>query len=223
MKFLVVLLAVAAMGFASDDTLIGHPGGVGYPMPGTDDTLDTYAYDAGTAFSASLPASFTDYAVIDDFTEATDADASLDTYTCWAVTTAALPTELEVLVVADASGVPSGAPTSQSSYTATVTDSGFTFGSYALYVAVIDLTSDPIAVPFGTTVWLGSHRNDGSNWYPSCGTTVTGTEAYRTVAAGWTWEAMSVSIEAGDLFKIVEGTPGSALSRTTWAGIKNMF
>ncbi len=219
MKFLVVLLAVAALGFASD-TLTGHSGGVGYALPETDDTLDTYAYNDGEVFS-SIPASFTDYAVVDDYTAAVDADAILETYTCWAVTTASAPTALELLVVEDASGAPSGAPVSQVSYTTAAASSGFTFGSYDVLIAVMDLTSDEPVIPIGTTMWLGSHRNDGSNWYPACGTTVTGSEAYRTVAAGWAWQTISASLQSGDLFKVIDGTV--SLNRTTWAGIKNMF
>ena len=90
-----------------------------------------------------------------------------------------------------------------------------------IYIAVIDLTSDEPVVPIGTTMWLGSHRNDGSNWYPLFGTIVTGSEAYRTVAAGWAWAPLSSSLVAGDLFKVIDGTV--SLNRTTWAGIKNMF
>jgi hypothetical protein len=224
MKFLLVLLAVAVAGFASDAVITGHPGGAGYPLPEFDDVLDSYAYNDTTAFSTSLPASFGDYALIDDFSEVTlDADASIATYSCWGVTTASPATALEILVVADSSGVPTGAPISQTSYTAASGNSGFTFGSYPIYLSIVDLSSSPVAVPYGTTVWIGAIRADGSNWYPSCGTTVRGSEAYRTVAAGWSWEAISGSIEAGDIFRVIEGTPGTSLSRTTWAGIKNMF
>ena len=219
MKFFVVLLVVVALSFASS-TITGHSSGMGSVPPATDDIFDSYAYDLATVFS-SIPASFTDYAICDDFTYASSAVA-IDTYTHWAVTTASNPTEVELLVMNDASG-PDGAPVSQVAYPTTVTNSGFAFGSYSVWQAVIDLSAAPVEVTAGATVWLGPHRNDGSNWYPGAGTTVTGSEAYRTVAAGWAWEPFSNSLETGDIFKIVEGTIVSSLERNTWAGIKNMF
>ena len=220
MRFLVVLLVIVAMAFASD-TLTGHSSGVGSVPPATDDLFDSYAYDTGTVFG-SIPAAFTDYAICDDYTYAA-AITSIETYTHWAVTTASNPTELEFLVMNDASG-PDGTPVSMVSYPTTVTDSGIAFGSYTVWLAVTDLSAAPIEVPMGTTMWFGAHRNDGNNWYPGVGTTVTGTEAYRTLAAGWAWEPFSNSLEAaGDIFKIVEGSIVSSLERNTWAGIKNMF
>jgi hypothetical protein len=225
MRFFAVLLAVVAVGFASGPCLIsGHSSGFGYPLPEFDDVLDTYAYTTGDVLS-SIPASFGDYAAVDDYTAATDADAVLSTYTCWGVSTATAPTALELFVVADSSSTPSGAPISQTSFTALSSTTGFTFGSYPVLLYVLDLSSDTISVAPGATVWLGAHRNDGSNWYPLCGTTVTGSEAYRTTAAGWSWASFSsTSIPAGDIFKIIEGSPASSsLNRSTWAGIKNMF
>ena len=218
MRFLVVLLVVVAMSFASS-TITGHSSGLGTIPAATDDVFDSYAYDLATVLS-SIPASFTDYAICDDFMYSASA-VSVDTYTHWAVTTASNPSEIELLVVADASG-PDGTPVSMVSYPATVANSGFAFGSYTVWQAVLDLSADPIAVAAGTTVWFGPHRNDGDNWYPGAGTTVTGSEAYRTLAAGYAWEPFSTSLESADIFKIVEGTMTS-LERDTWAGIKNMF
>lgn len=217
MKLFVVLLAVAGLAFASG-TISGRPGGSGggFVVPETDDLLDSYAYNQAEQMG-TIGASFDDYAAIDDFDPPTvDADATLTGYTCWGVTTGATPTALELLVVADASGVPDGAPISQNSYTASCGSSGYTYGGYTIWVAVIPAT-DVVALP----CWLGSHRNDGVSWYPVGGLTVTGSEGYRTQAAGWAWEPFSGSLEAGDLFKVVDGSV--SLERSTWAGIKNLF
>ena len=217
MKFFAILLAVAGMAFASG-TLTGSAGGTGggFTRPGTDDILDSYAYNQAEQMG-TIGASFTDYAIIDDYY---GGNANMDSYTCWGVTTASVPTDLELMIVADASGVPSGAPISQDSYSVTTVNSGYTYGSYPIWIATFDFTSSPVYIDSPT--WLGSHRNDGSSWYPIAGLTVTNSEGYRTLGAGWAWEPFSNSLEAGDLFKIIEGEPTS-LSRDTWAGIKNMF
>lgn len=220
MRFLLVLLAVAAMSFASG-TISGHAGGSGggFVYVETDDVLDTYAYSAAEQMS-TIGASFDDYAAIDDFNYAVDTDIALTSYVCWGVTTGAAPTAMELLYVADVSGVPSGAPISQVSYPIVCTNSGFLYGSYTIWVGEIDLSANP---EVSTPCWLGSHRNDSVNWYPIGGTTVTGSEGYRTLAAGWEWAPFSGSLVAGDLFKVINGTVVSSLERTTWAGIKNIF
>ena len=215
MKLFVILLAISAMAFASG-TLRGGPGGVAnYTLPATDAEMDSYAYSAGEQMD-NIGASFTDYATIDDYN---GPDGELLTYTMWGVTTQTAPTALEIMVVADASGAPSGAPTSQDSYSATVSDTGMTYGSYAIWLAIVDCSATPI--PLAAPLWVSTHRNDGSTWYPIGGTTVTGTEGYRTLAAGWAWEPFSNSLVAGDLFKVLDGNV--SLERNTWAGIKNMF
>ncbi len=218
MKLVFVLLAVAAMAFASS-TISGEAGGVAnYTLPSTDDVLDTYAYNAAEQMS-TIGASFDDYATVDDYN---GIDGNITSYTCWAVTTVAAPTALEIMVVADDAGVPSASgPTSQTSYPAVCSDTGMTYGSYAIWIAVIDLSADPILAM--SPLWIGIHRADGSNWYPVGGTTVTGSEAYRTEVAGWSWAPFSASLVSGDLFKVIEGTPYSSLNRSTWAGIKNLF
>lgn len=218
MRFLVVLLVIAAVSFAAG-TLRGGPGGVAnYTLPETDDVLDTYAYVAAEQMS-NIGASFDDYATIDDYNGVA---ANINTYTMWGVTTASAPTTLDLMVFADDAGVPTSAgATSMETYPTTSSDTGMTYGSYAIWIAVIDCSAAPVAVM--TTDWVGSHRSDGSNWYPIGGTVVTDSEAYRTLAAGWAWEPFSTSLVAGDLFKVIDGTPVSSLERNTWAGIKNMF
>jgi len=219
MKLYFVLAVAAGITVASPPgTLRGEPGGVGYPLPATDYYHDSYACAAAEQMS-SIGASFTNYAVCDDYN---GVQVLLTTYTTWGVTTGTTPTELEIMIIPDDSGVPSASgPSSQVSYPATLTDTGMTYGSYAIWLAVIDLSA--ASVEIDSPVWIGPHRADGVSWYPIGGTTVTGSEAYRTVAAGWAWAPFSGSLVAGDLFKILEGSPYSALERNTWAGIKNMF
>ena len=129
---------------------------------------------------------------------------------------------MELLIIEDSNG-PDGPPISQDSYNCTIIDSGFSFASYIIWVAILEV--ETLYLPSNETVWLGSHRNDGDNWYPACGTAVSGSEAYRTLAAGWSFEPLSSSMEYGDLFKIISDTPpqGVSLERNTWAGIKTAF
>lgn len=153
MKLVFVLLALAALAFASG-TITGQAGGVAdYAPPATDSTLDSYAYNAAEQMS-TIGASFDDYAAVDDYN---GISSSIDTYTAWGVTTASAPTALEIMVVADDSG----------------------------------------------------------------GTTVSGSKAYRTLDAGWSWEPFSYSLVEGDLFKIIVGPPYSSLNRSTWAEVKS--
>jgi hypothetical protein len=84
----------------------------------------------------------------------------------------------------------------------------------------MDLSGSPVAV--SSPVWLGPHRAAPDSWYPVGGLTITGSEGYRTIAAGWAWQPFSAALEPGDLFKIITYNPTS-LERITWAGIKNMF
>lgn len=217
MRLLLVLFAVVAISFASG-TLRGAPGGeASYTLPETDDLLDSYAYVAAEQMS-TIGASFGDYAACDDYN---GPHAYLETYTTWGVTTGAVPTELEVLIVPDDAGAPSASgPSSQVAYPTTFGDTGFTYGSYPIWIAVIDLSAAPVEID---ATWIGPHRNDGVSWYPIGGTTVTGSEAYRTLVAGWAWEPFSQSLVAGDLFKVLDGELYNALDRNTWAGIKSMF
>ncbi len=217
MRFFLVLFALAALAFASD-TISGQPGGTAnYTLPGTDDIYDSYAYNAGEQMD-NIGASFGDYAVVDDYNGST---IDMTSYTMWGVTTVSAPSALEIMVVPDDSGVPSAAgPSSQDSYPATSSDTGMTYGSYAIWISVVDASATPVAL--AAPVWLGTHRAGADNWYPIGGTTVTGTQGYRTVEAGWAWAPFSESLVAGDLFKVLEGNL-VALERNTWAGIKNMF
>ncbi|MCK5786214.1 MAG: hypothetical protein KAH54_06620 [Candidatus Sabulitectum sp.] len=212
----VVLILIVLTGFASaSGTLRGESGGVGYALPATDAVFDSYAYNADDVFT-SIPASHGDYAVVDDFGYT---GVYIRSYTCWAVTTAVPPTELELLVVPDDSG-PDGAPILQTSYPCIAWDSGFTFYNYTVWRTNLDMSMDPLTTY--DTVWLGTHRNDGSTWYPLCGTTVSGIEGHRTTSSGWGWAPLSSSLQTGDLFKIVRDQ-FVALERTTWAGIKSGF
>lgn len=219
MKLFAVLLAIVGLALASG-TISGRPGGTGggYWLPQTDYIYDTYAYNQGEQMS-TVGASFGDYAVIDDFPWSTN---PIFTYTCWGVTTGSAPTSLNLLIVEDNGGVPTGAPLSSNSYSVTTGDTGYTFGGYIIWVAELDLSDHP---SFNNS-WIGSHRSNGINWYPLGGTTVTGAEGHRTLAAGWSWVAFSdpsSGLEPGDLFKVIDGAPPPSLERNTWASIKNLF
>ncbi len=185
-------------------------------FPATDYIYDTYAYQH-SQITSTVGASFGDYAVVDDFTFS----GSVYGYTCWGVTTAGPPFELELMLVPDGGGAPQGGPASTRVYAAGIADSGFSFAGYTVWIAELNLSPSPL-IEAGTW-WLGSKRTDGSNWYPMAGTTVSGSEAHRTLSAGWSWQPYSQSIEEGDLFKIIESTPPSSLERQTWAGIKLSF
>jgi hypothetical protein len=212
MKFYVLMLLVAGFAVAQPE-ISGSFGGGGGGYPGTDDILDTYTY--GSTVLSNIPASFTDYRVVDDFTPALG--GSFTKFSYWYVTTAANPTALELMYFPDAAGVPSGTPGFQTSYAVTTSNSGFLFGSYAVWYAQMN-----VSLPFTAgKQWYGFHRNDGNNWYVAVGTVVTNVQAYRTLAAGYAWEPCSSSIGACDMFKLIEGA--TALGRDTWAGIKTQF
>lgn len=218
MRYFVVLCSFVTISFAYT-ALCGEPHGIpNYTLPGTDDILDTYAYNI-TEQMGVIAGSYGIIAAVDDYN---GVNANIHTYTMWAVTTVAPPTTIQMLVVPDDSGVPSAAgPSSQNSYPVSCTDTGITYSGYPIWLSVVDCSAAPI--PVSTPIWLGTFRNGSSDWYPVSGTTVTGIEAYRTVTSGWVWEPFSNEFEAGDLFKIIEGEPESSLSRSTWAEIKLMF
>ena len=218
MRLFTLALVLTAVAFATG-TLSGEvTGSASYTLPETDDLLDSYVFNEDELFS-TIPAAFDDYVVVDDYT-ASSGESVIGYYRCWGLTTSSNPTELELFAVEDASG-PSGAPFSMTSYPCVIINSGFIFAGYTVWMAEMDLSSYPILVFGGTTIWLGSHRNDGNTWYSACGTTVTGMNAHRTLAAGWAWHDIADSIEAGDLFKTLEDYV--SLERTTWAGVKSSF
>lgn len=219
MRFLMVSLILASSVLAAD-TITGRPDGPGggFIFPQTDMVMDSYAYNPSEVMY-TLGASFGDYAEIDDFTYPYGSGFWLEYYFCWGVTTGSPPTELQLLCVADDGGVPSGAPISQVSYPTDCLNSGYTYAGYTIWVAEMYLLDNPY---FDSPCWLGSHRADGGNWYIAGGTTVSGSEAYRSTSAGWNWQPISSTIEYGDLFKIF-GNYVISLQRTTWAGVKSSF
>lgn len=220
MKLIAVLLAITGFAFASV-TFSGHGGGPGggAVYPETDDLLDSYAYSQAEQMS-TVASSFGETAAIDDFTYAGDADVTITGYVVWGVTTTSVPSALNLLVVEDDGGLPTGAPTF-TSYPINTGNTGYTYGGYTIWMVEFDLSDNPeVVIP----VWLGHHREGADSWYPLGGTTVTGSEGYRTTEAGWNWIPFSGGPEplpSGDLFKVIEGTV--SLQRNTWASIKNMF
>ncbi len=216
MRFLIPVLAFAVLVFASSE-ISGTSSGSGFVFPETDDVIDTYAYDPDTVCS-TIPASFNDYRVVDDFLH--DQPVSIGSFTYWGVSTASAPSELELMYFEDNAGVP-GDEVFQTSYSVSSQATGYTYGMYSVYVAVMTLPTS-LFIPANTTAWLGFHRV-GDNWYTALGPAVVGSEAYRTQGAGYNWVPVSSNpdIGAADLFKIIEGTV--SLERSTWAGIKHLF
>ena len=211
MKFLVLVFIVTGFAFASS-SLSGTSAGTGIWFPETDDVLDTYTY--GDDVCGTIPASGGDFRVVDDFQTAKG--ATIASFSYWGVTTGAVPTSLNLMQFADAAGTP-GTEVFQTDYSIATSNSGFTYAGYIVYKA--DMA---VNLPLATgTYWFGFHRPGTDNWFVGIGPSVTGYEAYRTVAAGYAWEPCSTSIEAADLFKIIEGA--TALERTTWGSIKNLF
>lgn len=212
MKFL-ILAVVAGLAFGSAD-LSGVSTGIGTQFPETDDYIDSYAYDATVC--SSIPASFGDYRVVDDFTPVVDG-ADIVKFIYWGLSTATTPTSLNLMWFADASGTP-GTEVSQTPYSITTGASGFEYAGYTVWTTemVVNITG------VEGTNWFGFHRPTADTWYVGIGPIVTGYEAHRTLAAGYAWQPMSSSIEAADLFKIIEGTV-TALDRSTWGGIKVLF
>jgi len=220
MRTLAVLLAAAAAALCSS-TLSGElRGRGGLDLPETDYVIDSYIFIPGEQMD-TIPASFGDYAVVDDFVPITDGVAVLLEYTTWGVTTDGyVPSEMALLVVDDDLGEPEGAPISQELYQMEAYDTGFTFYEYTVWRGEMCLIKPYTEV--STPVWLGPQRQDGAKWYVMGGVTISGSEAYRTVSYGWSWEPFSESLQAGDIFKVIEGSY-SDLQRSTWGGIKALL
>ncbi len=219
MKLFVVLLAVVGMAFASSTFSGEVRGSGGLDLPEVDFVIDTYPYDPDDQMS-TIGASFDDYAAIDDCTYEVDADLWLTLYLTYGVTTSgSAPTDLTLLVVEDDGGVPTGAPLSEDSYSVISGNTGYTYGGYTIWQVEMNWVEGEVGI--STPVWLGPQRQ-GNNWYPVGGLTVSGSEGYRTVEAGWDWQPFSQELEEGDLFKIIEGEL-QALESNTWGGIKALF
>ncbi len=219
MKYCFALFAIVGMAFASSTldspTMEGVSGGEGGYFPGTDDYFESYIYDATVC--SSIPASANDYRVVDDFQPTVD--VTMTQFSYYGITTGATPSALELMYFANNAGAP-GDEVSQTSYPVTTTNTGFTFAGYIVWKADMVVDLDLSAGIY----WFGFHRNDGGdNWFVGIGPCITGYEAYRTLAAGYTWAPMSASIQGADLFKELQGTPQGALLQSTWAGIKTQF
>jgi hypothetical protein len=212
-KYLALILLVSVAAMASP-SLRGVSEGSGSFFPETDDTFDSYVYD--TSVCSSIPASFGDYRVVDDFVYAAG-DVTISSFIYWGLTTAAVPTTLNLMCFENNAGMP-GTELFQTSNAVTTAASGFTYAGYTVYVTTMPVSVD---VPINTTRWFGFHRPDSNTWYVGIGPVVTGFEAHRTEAAGYSWAPMSSSIAAADLYKVVTGTV--SLERTTWAGVKSLF
>jgi hypothetical protein len=213
MRHIPILLFVVGLAVADPPELTGEPGGTGFGFPATDWILDTYAYSQSSSCT-TIPASFTDYRVVDDFVRTSS--CYVTGITNWFVTVHYTPTSLNIMCFANDDGMP-GTEIFQTPHAVACSNSGYMFSSYIIYIAEMPLSQ---AFSPGTR-WIGMHRVDGSSWYVMVGTILTGSEAFRTVAAGYSWEPCSSSIGAVDIFKIIEGS--TALDRSTWGGIKNLF
>lgn len=213
-----VLLLAVQFSMAAG-TLTGDPGGCGsggLVFPASDYIMDSYAYNPSQVME-TWPASFDDYAAVDDYCYY---NLCMESYTCWGVTTGSPPSSLEMLFVSDEGGSPEGAPILQESFAVECDDTGYTFAGYPIWQVYMQFDTPLYMI---NPIWLGTHRADGVNWYPACGTEIEWNEAHRTVAAGWAWEPFSASIGPGDIFKIIETPNPPAVTRNTWAGIKTTF
>ncbi len=219
MKLLVVLLVVVAMSFASS-TMRGEFEGMPNPLPGTDDIVDTNAYDAAHAFNTAF-AIFTDYWVADDFTPSND--YSIEILTLWDLSTGAMPTSVDAYFWEDA---PPGPGTELWNGTVSGGDlvhnaTGITFAGYMIYMTVAALpNTDYFMATSGVTYWTTFQRTDGTNLYCIQDDEVEGTESYRDIGSGWV-PGSTTGYPATDMFRIIEGT--LALDRDTWGTIKTLF
>ncbi len=210
---LLVLLEGSGCSGTLRGALVEHPSEFRFPR--TDYLIDSYMFNS-EEITSSIPASFDDYAVVDDL----DQTCSIGTYFCWGVTTGSPPASLNLLIVEDSGGCPLGAPVVESCDTF-IYDTGYIYADYTVWLAEMHLQV------YVDHAWLGSWRNDGVPWYVCCGETVTGSQAYRTTSAGYSWEPLSWSIPEGDLFKVItdgwESPWWTSLNRITWGGIKGSF
>ncbi|MEA3265892.1 MAG: hypothetical protein U9P42_02975 [Candidatus Fermentibacteria bacterium] len=217
---LVVFGAVFADGLTSDISEVtgGYSGCLG-----TDDTIDSYALDAGSLHTSGF-ANFhatgqaDPYITADDF-QISPVDAQIDVITYW-TTGADNPATADVFLYEDASPGPGA---QLQAVTATVAASATTvpWGSDFVYQVVLTLDT-PLSFDLGAVYWLAPMRpGEGTTWYTCVGTVVRGTDCYLQYQGVWgPWTAQGQP--AADMFRIMEGST-SSLERTTWGSIKNLF
>jgi len=219
MKLFVVLLVVVAMSFASS-SIRGEFEGTPNPLPGTDDVVDTNAYDAAHQFATAY-AIFTDYWCADDFTPAND--YYIEILTLWDLSTAAMPTSVDAYIWADAAPGPG-----TELWTGTVSGgdlvhnaTGVTFAGYMIYMTVASLpNTDYFLTTAGETYWTTYQRTDGQYLYCILDDEVAGTECWRDIGSGWQ-TGSSTGYDPVDMFRIIEGS--LPLGRDTWGTIKTLF
>ncbi len=129
---LVVLLVVTAASFAGP-TLREDFDGTRIRMPSTDDIIDTNAFDAAHLYGDAFPI-YSYFWTADDFTPSTTVE--VEKITIWIVTTAALPTSVNVVFWSNAAPGPGTELLSVTVDGSNLdfTNSGVTFSGYPIYI-----------------------------------------------------------------------------------------
>lgn len=220
MKSSLVCLVILASILLANPWMEGHFEGTPYPLPGTDDVIDSNPFDPAHLVSTAL-AIYGNYWVADDFTPAYD--NSVASLTFWDLSTGTMPTSVDAYFWAD---LPPG-PGAElwngtiSGTNLTHTYIGVTFGGYPIYMTVADLpNTDYFSVTGGTTYWTTIQRTDGTNFYCLLDDEVTGMCIFYNHGSGW-FGIYTIVYTVVDMFRIIEGTV--ALERETWGAIKTQF
>lgn len=217
---MVFILSVAMANGITSDVAEIHGSYGGYPS--TDDTIDSYAANAGeihTSAYANFHATGQTYPYItaDDF-EIT-VDAQIDEIVYW-TNASDNPATCDVFLYADAAPGP-GAELQATTATVAAVATSIPWGTAWVYQATLTL-ADPLTFDLGSVYWVAPLRDEGgATWYCTVGSTVRGTDAYLQYEGAWaSWQTQSQP--PMDVFRILNGT-ASSLQRDTWGSIKNLF
>jgi len=220
MKLSLICLTILASLILADSSMEGHFVGTPYPLPATNEIIDTNAYDQAHQYNTAF-AIFTDYWCADDFTPLWD--SYVETLTFWDLSTGTMPTSVDAYFwgyLCHGAELWKG---TSSGTDLTHTDIGVTFGGYPIYMTVADLpNTDYFFFTCGTTYWTTIQRTDGTNFYCILDDEVEGYECARDIGSGWV-PGSSTGYAATDMFRIISNSWYPALERDTWGSIKALF
>jgi hypothetical protein len=220
MKVLLTVLIVTAASFAGP----GLWQEIGDGHPSTDDVIDSNAFDAGHMYSDAFPI-YANFWTADDFTPSVTVE--VQKITIWIVTTAALPTEVDVFFWADAAPGPGSELLSVTvdGNDLDFTNSGVTFGGFPIYILEATLPAADFFFAFGgLTYWTAIQRTSGGDMLAIMDNEVSDTECFRIITSGGPWvPGSSLGHPPTDMFRIIEGQGASSFEQNTWGAIKAVF
>lgn len=220
MKLLILVLLTAFTSlYAAGPSISGELTGEYIVGPATDDNLDSYTFSVSELYETAY-ANFDAYITADDIHLAMD--ATIDEIAFFMLSTSSMPTSVDVYFYTD-TGTGPGSEITSTSASVSTTAVGYQFAGYEIYETLCTLASG-FSVIGGETYWIGPNRPGSDTLYSLVGITVRGQESYLSQDTGATWVTWSSQGYAPtDMFRVVYGTPETALERGTWGNIKSTF